>query len=275
MASSLPPNCLKCRDIFTVMKPPLSLPCGHAICKICTCKLELESNRKCPKCKQTWAEDLVDASFASLVKMLSTSTNKDSPVTPAAEEEDAKVNSEEEKLSKNKEPQQVLCADHGEEVLFFCGICEELLCPECVIFKHKLHDFCLIKKSAHKVKATIKKALDEATTKSKQEVKLVDEQIEKAGQNKDLLQSFEIDVTHEKNIEKNFQKKLNFQKQTIAAKFAELAETHQLLEALQKEVSPSLIQELQRRVKYTPEDLASEEESLILVMARAYMVSLN
>ena len=210
--------------------------------------------------------------------MLSTSTNKDSPVTPAVEEdqqEDAKVNSEEEKLSKNKEPQQVLCADHGDEVLFFCGTCEELLCPECVIFKHKLHDFCLIKKSAQKVKATIKKALDEATTKSTQEVKLVDEQIEKAGQNKDLLQSFEIDVTHEKNIEKNFQKKLNFQKQTIAAKFAELAEANQLLEALQKEVSPSLIEELQRKVKYTPEDLASEEESLILVMARAYMVSLN
>ena len=258
------------------MKPPLSLPCGHAICKICTCKLELENNRKCPKCKQTWTEDLVDASFASLVKLLS--TNKESPKTPAVEEDqqkDAKVNSEEEELSKKKEPQPVLCADHGEEVLFFCGTCEDLLCTECVTFKHKQHDFCPIKKSGQKVKATIKKALDEATAQSTQEDNLVDELIAKAGQNKNLLQSFESDVTHEKNNEKNIQKKLNCQKQTIAAKFAELAEANQLLEALEEDVSPSLIEELQEKAKFTPEDLASEEESLILVMARAYMVSLN
>ena len=58
MASSLPTHCLKCEDSFSLLKPRLSLPCGrHALCKICTCKLELEYNRKCPKCKETWAED--------------------------------------------------------------------------------------------------------------------------------------------------------------------------------------------------------------------------
>ena len=276
MAPSLPASCVRCKDIFCVMKPPLSLPCGHAICKICTCKLELENNRKCPKRKQTWTQDLVDASYSAFIKMVT--TTEESPETPAVEEDqqkDAKVNSEEEELSKNKEPQPVLCADHGEEVLFFCGTCKDLLCPECVTFKHRQHDFCPIKKSGQKVKAAIRKALDEATEKSTQNSKLVDELMLKAGQKKDLLQSFESDVTHEKSNEKNFQKKLNCQKQTIAAKFAELAEANQLLEALEEDVSPSLIEELQRKAKFTPEDLASEEESLILVMARAYMVSLN
>ena len=271
MASSLPASCIRCKDIFSLMKPPLSLPCGHAICKICTCKLELKNNRKCPKCKQTWTQDLVDASYSAFIKMVT--TTEESPETPAVE--DAKVNSEEEELSKNKEPQPVLCADHGEKVLFFCGKCKDLLCTECVTFKHKQHDFCPIKKNGQKVKATIKKALDEATAQSTQEDNLVDGLIAKAGQNKDLLQSFESDVTHEKNNEKNFQKKLNCQKQTIAAKFAELAEANQLLEALEEDVSPSLIEELQEKAKFTPEDLASEEESLILVVARAYMVSLN
>ena len=210
--------------------------------------------------------------------MFSTSTNKESTGTPAVEEDqqkDAKDNSEEEEHSKNKEPRQVLCGDHGEEVMFFCSTCEKLLCTECVTFKHKLHDFCPIKKSGQKVKASIRKALDETTAKSTKKVKLVDKLIAKAGQNKDLLQSFESHVTHEKNIEKNFQKKLNCQKQMIAAKIAELAEANQLLEALEKDVSPSLIEELQEKAKFTPDDVASEEESLILVIARAFMVSLN
>ena len=275
MASSLPPNCLICEDDFSLMKPPISLPCGHALCKICTCKLELENNRKCPKCKGTWTEDLVEPSFANIFKMLS--TNEESSKTPTIEKEHQETSKpySEEKLFKKTEQQQMLCADHQEEVQFYCASCEELLCIECLTSKHKSHDLFPIKKSGQKVKAAITKALDEARAKSTQEAKLVDDLIGKVGQDKDMLQNFESDVTHEKNMKKNIQKKLNTQKGAITSRFTRFDEVTNLLDAIEQKVSPHLIEELQEKVKFNAEELveASGEENLILVMARAYMVS--
>ena len=276
MASPLPPKCIKCTDFYSVMKPPLSLPCGHALCKICTCKLELENNRKCPKCEETWIEDLVEPSFANIFKMLS--THKESARTPTTEEEhqeDCNLDSEERELSKKTEQQQVLCADHEEEVQFYCASCDELLCMECVTSKHKSHDFCTLKNGGQKVKVAITKALDEARAKSTVETKIVDEHIAKTGQDKDLLQNFEIDVTHEKNTKKNIQKKLNTQREALISRFTRFDAVTNKLETVEQEISPHLIEELQGNLKYPPEELvgASGEENLILVMARAYMVS--
>ena len=197
MASSSPPKCIKCTDFYSVMKPPLSLPCAHVLCKICTCKLELENNRNCPKCEETWIEDLVGVT--SFFKMVtSTEESIKSPTIEEEHQEDSNPVSEEKELSKKTEQKEVLCADHEEEVQFYCASCEELLCIECLTSKHKSHDFCTLKKGGKKIQAAITKALDEARAKSTQEAKLVDEHIGKSGQNKDLLQNFEIDVTHEK-----------------------------------------------------------------------------
>ena len=111
--------------------------------------------------------------------------------------------------------------------------------------------------------------------KSTQEAKLVDELFAKAKENKDLLQNFENDVTHEKNMEKNIQKRINTQQEAIKSRFSLYNEVTNKLEAVQENISHSLIEELQEKVKYTPEELAdtNEEENLILVIARAYMVS--
>ena len=182
---------------------------------------------------------------------------------------------EEKELFKKTEQQQVHCTDHEEEVQFYCASCEELLCIECVTSKHKLHDFCTLKKGGKKIQATITKALDEARAKSTQQAKLVDEHIGKAGQNKDLLQNFEIDVTHEKNMEKNIQKKLNTQREAIISRFTRFDEVTNKLEIVEQEISPHLIEELQGKLTYSQEEVveASGKENLILVMARAYMVS--
>ena len=276
MASSLPQKCHNCEENFSLMKPPLSLPCGHSLCKICTCKLELENNRKCPKCKGTWTEDLVEETYTTFIKMV-TST-KESIKTPTIKEEHqeaSKPASEEKDLVKKTEQQQVICADHDEEVQFYCASCEELLCIECLTSKHKSHDFSAIRKSGQKVKAAITKALDEARAKSTQEAKRVDDLIGIVGQDKDMLQNFESDVTHEKNMKKNIQKKLNTQKGAITSRFTRFGEVTNLLDAIEQNVSPHLIEELQEKVKFNTEELveASGEENLILVMARAYMVS--
>ena len=177
--------------------PPLTLSCGHALCKMCTCKLELENNRKFPKCEETWTKDLVEPSFANVVKMLCTKEKSTKTLTVEEEQQEKK------ELLKKTEPQQFLCADHCEIVQSYCASCEELLCIECITSKHRTHDLFTIKKNSQKVKAAIRKALDEAKAKSTQEAKLVDKRIEASGQNKDLLQSFEIDVASEKNIQKN------------------------------------------------------------------------
>ena len=276
MASSLPQKCHNCEENFSLMKPPLSLPCGHALCKICTCKLELENNRKCPKCKKTWTEDLVEETYTTFIKMV-TST-KESIKTPAIQEEHQEASqpaSEEKDLVKKTEQQQVICADHEEKVQFYCSSCEELLCIECLTSKHKSHDLFPIKKSGQKVKAAISKALDEARAKSTEEAKLVDDLIGKVGQDKDLLQNFESDVTHEKNTKKNIQKKLNIQRGAITSRFTRFDEVTTLLDAIEQNVSPHLIEALQEKVKYNAEEHvgASGEENLILVIARAYMVS--
>ena len=274
MASSLPPKCIKCTDFYSVMKPPLSLQCGHALCKLCTCKLELENNRKCPKCEETWIEDLVgETAFFKMVT--STEESIKSPTIEEEHQENSNPVPEEKELFKKTEQKQVLCADHEEEVQFYCTSCEELLCMECVTSKHKSHDFCTLKKGGQKVKVAISKALDEARAKSTQETKIVDEHIAKCGQDKDLLQNFEIDVTHEKNTKKNIQKKLNTQREALISGFTRFDEVTNKLETVEQEISPHLIEELQDKLKYPPEELvgASGEENLILVMARAYMVS--
>ena len=273
MASSLPPNCIKCTDFYSVMNPPRSLPCGHALCKICTCKLELENNRKCPNCDETWIEDLVgETSFFKMV----TSTEESIKSTIEEEhQEGSNPEPEEKELFKKTEQQQVLCADHEEVVQFYCASCEELLCIECVTSKHKSHDFCTLKKGGKKIHAAITKALDEARAKSTQEAKLVDEHITKAGQNKYLLQNFEIDVTHEKNMEKNIQKKLNTQREDISLRFTRFDEVTKKLDAVEQEISPYLIDELQEKLKYSHKEVVGDsgKENLILVIARAYMVS--
>ena len=274
MASSFPMHCLKCKDSFCVLKLPLSLPCGHALCKICTSKLELENNRKCPKCEEKWTEDLVgETAFFKMVT--STEVSSKTPTAEKEQQEDIEANLEEEKHRKKTEPHQVLCADHKEEVLFYCFTCEDVLCTECVTSKHKLHDFCTLKKGGQKVKAAISKALDEVRAKSMQETKLLDKHIAKVGQNKDLLQNFESEVTHEKNLQKNIQKKLILQHAAFSSKFLLFDEVTNLLETVNQEVSSSLIEELQGKLKLITEELvgASEKENPILVIARAYMVS--
>ena len=209
--------------------------------------------------------------------MVNTTTDDSikTPTVKGEEQKDSEADSEEENLSKKREPQQVLCSDHEEENLFFCITCKYLLCTECVTLKHKLHNFCTLKKGGQKVKLTISKTLDEAITKSTQEAKLLDDYIANVGQNKDLLQNFESDVTHEKNLQKNIQKKLNLQHEAISSRFPLFDEVTNLLETVQQEISPLLIEELQKKLKYTPQKLvgASEEENPILVIARAYMVS--
>ena len=219
---------------------------------------------------------MVEETYTTFIKMV-TST-KESIKTPAIEEEHQEAShpaSEEKDLVKKTEQQQVICADHEEEVQFYCASCEELLCIECVTSKHKSHDFCTLKKGGKKIQAAITKALDEARAKSTQETKLVDEHIGKAGQNKDLLQNFEIDVTHEKNMEKNIQKKLNTQREAIISRFTRFDEVTNKLETVEQEISPHLIEELQEKLKYSQEEVvgARGKENLILVMARAYMVS--
>ena len=125
------------------------------------------------------------------------------------------------------------------------------------------------------MKAAISKALDETRAKSTQEAKVLDKHIAKVGQNKDLLQNFESEVTHEKNLQKNIQKKLNLQREAISSRFPLFDDAKDQLENFQQEVSSSLIEKLQGKVKFTQEELvgASEEENPILVIARAYMVS--
>ena len=197
------------------------------------------------------------------------------PTAEKAQQEDFEANSEEEKHRKKTEPHQVLCADHKEEVLFYCFTCEDVLCTECVTSKHKSHDFCTLKKGGQKVKVAISKAMNEARAKSKQEAKLVDERIAQAGYNKDMLQIFESDVTQEKNLQKNIQNKLITQQKVISSRFPLFDEVANLLETVHQEIPPSLIEEVQGKVKFIPEELAggTEKENPILIIARAYMVS--
>ena len=276
MASSFPMHCLICMDSFSLLKPPLSLPCGHTLCKICTCKLELRSNKKCPKCQNTWTEDLVEATYVAIMKtVISTEDFNKSLVIKEEQQDNSESKAMEEDLHKKEKPHQAYCADHQEEVLLYCFTCEELLCLECVTSKHKSHDFCTLIKGGQKVKAAISKALDETRAKSTQEAKVLDKHIAKVGQNKDLLHNFESEVTHEKNLQKNIQKKLNLQREAISSRFPLFDEAKDQLENFQQEVSSSLIEKLQGKVKFTQEELvgAIEEENPILVIARAYMVS--
>ena len=272
MASSLPSDCLKCEGSFSLLNPSLSLPCGHALCKTCTSELKLKNNIKCPMCKNVWTEDLIEAS----VTLVATTEESNNTLTIDEEQQQEFISdSEEEKPPKKINLQQVLCTDHEEEVPFYCATCVELLCTECVSSKHKSHDFCTLKKGGQKVKVAISKALDEAMAKSKLEKNLINDCIAKAGQKKDLLQHFESDVVHEKNLQKNIKKKLDLHHEVISSRFPLFNEVTNLLETIHQEVSPPLIKELQERVKYVPEELvgASEEENPIPAMAKAYMVS--
>ena len=220
---------------------------------------------------------MVEASYTAFFKMVTTAEDSSKTLsTEKEQQEENEANSKEEKHPKKEEPQQVYCADHEEEVQLFCIACEELLCLECVTSKHKAHDFCTLKSGGQKVKVIISKALDKAMAKSKVEVKYVDECIAKAWQIKDLLQNFKTDVTHEKNLLKNLQKKLNLKHEEITSRFPLFDEMTNLLETIQKDVPLSLIEELQEKAKNTSEELvgASEEENPILVIARDYMVTL-
>ena len=95
MASSLPTHCLECEVIFSLLKPPLFLPCGHALCKICTSKRELESNRKCPTCKNTWKGNLIEASYvANFKKVASTEESAKTLTVEEDQQKDSKADSE-------------------------------------------------------------------------------------------------------------------------------------------------------------------------------------
>ena len=274
--ASLPMKCHQCNDTFSVIKPPISLPCNHALCKICTCQLELKMNKHCPQCKKGWTENLIEPNYTAFVKMLTAKKDSNEPERGKEEyQDDPDPDLIKEIVPVKEEQLQVLCKDHGEEVCFYCFTCEEQLCIECVSLKHKPHDFCPTKKSGHRLKNTIGKALNEAIGGSKNEVKAVRENLAVVNSVRHKVQNLEQEVVRVKNIQKNNQKKLLAQKELIASRFTQLADVGNLLKSLPSKVNPQLIEELKQKVKYIPEQTAEtdEEENCIIAIASAYMVS--
>ena len=171
--------------------------------------------------------------------------------------------------------QPVQCTDHGDEVWFYCGTCEELLCMDCVSSSHKQHDFCPIKKCAEKVMVSVTKTLDETRAKSQEQAAVIDGRLAEIGGTKKVLQSFEQEVHQSTDSVRSILRQLSDHKKLITSRSVQFEDVNHLLRNLQEEVSASLIDELHRRVKFTSDDLpdASEEKSCIVDIATAYMVS--
>ena len=275
MSFSLPTSCDICKDCFSVDKLPLFLPCYHAFCKVCICKLELKQERQCPQCKMKWTDNLVEPGFAAIVKMLPTKDECEQEEDDETEQAEVPCDEHEKKELTEKTPEAVLCIDHQEQVMFYCIDCQEQLCVECVTLTHKNHDFCTTKKSGEKVKQAIRTSLNEALEKFEKEDKAVDVVLDMTTENKAHLQNFEREVTRVKNCHKNFQKKLLSQKQEIQDRYPPFAQVEEKLSKAPEFLSPPVIEELQRSVKYKEEEplKATVAESCIDTIAKIYMVN--
>ena len=224
-----------------------------------------------------WTEDLVDANFTALVKMLIAKgkSEQEEEEKEAEQPEEPNAEQEEEEPADKKTPQTVLCTEHEEQVLFYCIDCLVQLCAICVTSTHKTHDFCITTKSGEKVKQAIKTSLDEASGAFEKEVKAVDDKIGVVSKRKDYAQKFEQEVTITKNCHKSCLKKLTSKKTEIHARYPAFAELEETLSKAPKDMSPTIIDELQRSVKYRPEEPQEEmlEESCLDSIAKIYLVS--
>ena len=57
-----------------------------------------------------------------------------------------------------KEAKRKMCKKHSkEELRYFCLTCEETMCSECLLSKHRRHEFGKVEEYAEKYRSKVKK----------------------------------------------------------------------------------------------------------------------
>ncbi|KAF7235310.1 E3 ubiquitin-protein ligase TRIM39 [Varanus komodoensis] len=129
-------TCSVCLDYFT---EPISLNCGHNICKSClgNCRLDLFGGTSCPQCRSpVWPRDIRPnkqlANAIQLVKQLS---------SQVAKEADGRAGA---------------CEKHGEPLKLFCETDDSPICVVCdKTSKHRDHQVIPVEEALQKFKEKI------------------------------------------------------------------------------------------------------------------------
>ena len=71
--------------------------------------------------------------------------------------------------ARSSESMSSKCSLHGDEKLkFFCVPCSELVCPECLLFEHKDHQFSLVEEARHGLETMMEDMASLAMTKKQE-----------------------------------------------------------------------------------------------------------
>nr|XP_006013710.1 PREDICTED: tripartite motif-containing protein 35-like [Latimeria chalumnae] len=240
-------NCSICQELF---KDPVTLKCGHNLCRECVCEYWKEKmSQSCPICG-------VDSAISDLV---TNHTLRNIIETYKKEGKKSKVQSES------------VCSQHREELKLYCLEDQEAICLVCQTSrKHENHKFLPIKEAAREFKEELKNSLKPLQDTHQKIAELK----EKYRGNLNNIRD-EAGKT-EKRIKEDFEKLHQFlheeEKNLLADLKKEEEEKEQKMRAMEESIAQDrtsvskMIKDIQQKM--------DEEDQIFLMVTRTKLISI-
>nr|XP_040025049.1 zinc-binding protein A33-like [Gasterosteus aculeatus aculeatus] len=224
-------SCHVCSETF---RDPVSLSCSHSFCSSCLQRFwEQAGNKNCPICKSKSSTDepAVNLTLKGLADSFADRQNNGSTQTEP-----------------EKEKEEVVCCEHGEETKLFCEDEQKAVCPVCEFSLHQSHKVVPLEQAVRNLKDQLRSDL-----KSLQDKRDKHQQVEKT-YNEVIELSKEQLVSTERKIRAEFNKLHQFLREEEESRLAALREEE---EQRGKTIS--------RKMKMIEEQISSLSESISAV----------
>ncbi|XP_067865955.1 uncharacterized protein [Heterodontus francisci] len=166
--------CPICLDFFT---DPVTLECGHNLCRSCITQCWEKEINSCPECREEFQERnfSVNRTLASLA------------------EKARKL-----KLNPEEKESKLHCEEHQEELKLFCETDKKLICLICRDSReHKSHNFMPVKEAVEIYKDQLKSSLDSLTGKKSVVLETELKQKQKISEVREQSSSLQTHITSE------------------------------------------------------------------------------